>query len=50
MSTPVHDDDDVSGVTSSGASPEAQEVREVSAVTEPVPPTAAKPAEADQSV
>ena len=61
MSTPVHDDEDVSGVTSSGvtssgASPGAQEVREVSAATEPVPPTAAKPteaaepAEADQSV
>jgi len=46
MSTPVHDDDDVSGVTYSGASPRTQEVREVSAATEPVPPTAAKPAEA----
>jgi hypothetical protein len=56
MSTPVHDDDDVSGATSSGASPGTQEVHEVTAVTEPVPPTAAKlaeaakPTEADQSV
>jgi hypothetical protein len=47
MSTPVHDDDDVSGVTSSGASPGTQEVPGLSASTEPVPPTAANSAGAE---
>ena len=52
MSTPVHDDDDVSGVTSSavtssGVSPGTQEVRRVTASTEPVPPMAANSAGAD---
>jgi hypothetical protein len=59
MSTPVHDDDDVSGVTSSGltssgALPGTEEVREVFASTEPVlltalePPEAAEPPEATE--
>jgi hypothetical protein len=47
MSTPVHDDDDVSGVTSSGASPGTQEVPGLSASTEPVPPMAANSAGAE---
>jgi len=54
MSTPVHDDDDVSGVTSSGvassgASPGAEETSEVSASTEPVPPMVTRFAGADDS-
>ena len=60
MSTPVHDDDDVSGVTSSGVSLGTPEVRGLSASTEPVPPMAGnfagaenpaadQPAEADRT-
>jgi hypothetical protein len=48
MSTPVHDDDGVSGVTSGDASPERHEVREVSASAEPTRSTVGKPAGADK--
>jgi hypothetical protein len=55
MSTPVHDDGDVSGVTSGGESPgttssATNEGRGVSASAEPMSSAAAKPAGADEPI